>query len=78
MFEFLELKLNTGAEELRARDLFLALWIPDLFMKQVKSNAEWYLMSPDTCPDLDNTYGAEFEELYWVCVVPLKCQSPVP
>jgi ribonucleoside-diphosphate reductase alpha subunit len=63
--EFLELKLNTGSEELRARDLFLALWIPDLFMKQVENNGEWYTMSPDDCPGLTDVYGEEFEKLYW-------------
>jgi ribonucleoside-diphosphate reductase alpha chain len=63
--EFLELKLNTGSEELRARDLFLALWVPDLFMKQVEKNGEWYTMSPDDCPGLTDVYGEEFEQLYW-------------
>ena len=63
--EFLELKLNTGSEELRARDLFLALWIPDLFMKQVEKNGEWYTMSSDDCPGLMDVYGEEFENLYW-------------
>ena len=63
--EFLELKLNTGSEELRARDLFLALWVPDLFMKQVEKNGEWYTMSPDDCPGLTDVYGEEFENLYW-------------
>jgi ribonucleoside-diphosphate reductase alpha subunit len=63
--EFLELKLNTGSEELRTRDLFLALWIPDLFMKQVEKNGEWYTMSPDDCPGLTDVYGEEFENLYW-------------
>lgn len=63
--EFLELKLNTGSEDLRTRDLFLALWIPDLFMKQVEKNGEWYTMSPDDCPGLTDVYGEEFEKLYW-------------
>jgi ribonucleoside-diphosphate reductase alpha chain len=63
--EFLELKLNTGSEELRARDLFLALWIPDLFMRQVENNGEWYTMSPDDCPGLTDVYGEEFEKMYW-------------
>lgn len=62
--EFLELKLNTGAEELRARDLFLAMWIPDYFMKQVEKNGDWYLMSPDICPGLQDVYGDDFEKLY--------------
>lgn len=63
--EFLELKLNTGSEELRTKDLFLALWIPDLFMKQVEKNGEWYTMSPDDSPGLTDVYGDEFEDLYW-------------
>jgi ribonucleoside-diphosphate reductase alpha subunit len=65
ILEFLELKLNTGSEDLRTRDLFLALWIPDLFMKQVEKNSEWYTMSPDDCPGLTDVYGEEFEQLYW-------------
>ncbi len=65
IIEFLELKLNTGSEELRTRDLFLALWIPDLFMKQVENNDVWYTMSPDECPGLTDVYGDEFETLYW-------------
>ena len=63
--EFLELKLNTGSDELRARDLFLALWIPDLFMKQLEIDGDWYLMCPSTCPGLPDVYGDEFENLYW-------------
>ena len=65
IIEFLELKLNTGSEELRTRDLFLALWIPDLFMKQVEKNGEWYTMSPDECPGLTDVFSDEFENLYW-------------
>ena len=65
ILEFLELKLNTGSEDLKTRDLFLALWIPHLFMKQVEKNGEWYSMSPDDCPGLTDVYGEEFEELYW-------------
>jgi len=65
ILEFLELKLNTGSEDLRTRDLFLALWIPDLFMKQVEKNGEWYTMSPDDSPGLMDVYGEEFEKLYW-------------
>ncbi|XP_017292415.1 ribonucleoside-diphosphate reductase large subunit-like isoform X1 [Kryptolebias marmoratus] len=64
VFEFLELKRNTGKEEQRARDLFFALWIPDLFMKRVESNQDWSLMCPDECPGLDECWGEEFEELY--------------
>ena len=62
--DFLKMKLNTGAEEERARDLFYALWIPDLFMKRVESGEEWTLMCPNECPGLSDVYGAEFEELY--------------
>jgi len=65
ILEFLELKLNTGSEDLRTRDLFLALWIPDLFMKQVEKNGIWYTMSPDDSPGLTDVYGEEFEQLYW-------------
>ena len=61
---FLELRKNTGAEEFRARDLFYALWIPDLFMKRVEEDGNWTLMSEHECPGLSNTYGAKFEELY--------------
>lgn len=63
--EFLELKLNTGDEKLRARDLFLALWVPDLFMKQLETDGDWYLMCPAECPGLPDVYGDEFEALYW-------------
>ena len=61
---FLELRKNTGAEEFRARDLFYALWIPDLFMKRVEEDGNWTLMSEHECPGLSDTYGAKFEELY--------------
>jgi len=64
IFEFLELKKNTGAEELRARDLHLALWIPDLFMKRVKEDGKWSLMCPYFAPELYKTHGKEFEEHY--------------
>ncbi len=64
IFEFLELKKNTGAETERARDLFLALWISDLFMKRVESNADWSLFDPDECKGLDVAYGEDFENLY--------------
>lgn len=62
--DFLEMKKNHGDEERRARDLFYALWIPDLFMKRVKSNDKWTLMCPDKCPGLSDVYGDEFEKLY--------------
>ena len=64
IFEFLQLKKNHGKEELRARDLFYAMWIPDLFMKRVDSNSYWSLFSPDESKDLHETYGEEFEKLY--------------
>jgi ribonucleoside-diphosphate reductase alpha subunit len=62
--DFLKLKLNTGAEEDRARDLFYALWIPDLFMQRMERNENWTLMCPNECPGLADVYGAEFEALY--------------
>lgn len=65
IFEFLDLRKNFGSETERARDLFLALWISDLFMKQVDSDGDWYLLSADECPNLNEVYGEEFEELYW-------------
>ncbi|MEO9474439.1 MAG: ribonucleoside-diphosphate reductase subunit alpha [Cyclobacteriaceae bacterium] len=64
IFDFLQLKKNHGKEELRARDLFYAMWIPDLFMKRVEENGEWSLFSPDEAPNLHDTYGDEFEKLY--------------
>ena len=62
--EFLDLKKNHGKEELRARDLFYAMWIPDLFMERVKENGDWSLFCPNEAPDLHETYGGEFEALY--------------
>jgi ribonucleoside-diphosphate reductase alpha chain len=64
VMDFLDLKKNTGKEEQRARDLFYALWIPDLFMKRVEDNGDWTLMCPHECPGLSDTYGKEFEKLY--------------
>jgi len=61
---FLEMKKNHGDEEMRARDLFYALWVPDLFMERVKTNAKWSLMCPDECRGLDDVFGAEFKTLY--------------
>lgn len=58
------MKLNVGAPESRARDLFYALWIPDLFMQRVESDDVWSLMCPLNCPGLDDCYGEEFVELY--------------
>ena len=62
--DFLRLRLNQGAEEDRARDLFYGLWICDLFMKRVEANADWTLMCPKECPGLDEVWGEKFEELY--------------
>ncbi len=64
IFDFLDLKKNHGKEEQRARDLFYALWIPDLFMKRVEENGDWTLMCPNECPGLADTYGKKFEKLY--------------
>ena len=64
VFDFLDLRKNTGKEEMRARDLFYAMWIPDLFMKRVEEDGEWTLMCPNECPHLFDTYGDEFEKLY--------------
>ena len=64
IFEFLELKKTHGDEEARARDLFYALWIPDLFMKRVKSGGKWTLFCPDENPGLSDVYGEKFEALY--------------
>ena len=62
--DFLKLKLNTGMEEDRARDLFYALWIPDLFMKRVEANVDWTVFCPDEAPGLDDVWGDAFEALY--------------
>lgn len=62
--EFLELRLNQGDEEARCRDLFTALWIPDLFMKRVEEGGNWSLFCPDKAPGLSDVYGEEFETLY--------------
>jgi len=62
--DWLELRKNHGAEEDRARDLFYALWIPDLFMKQVEKAGDWHLMCPNECPGLADSWGEKFEELY--------------
>jgi len=64
VFDFLDLKKNHGKEEQRARDLFYALWMPDLFMERVEENGDWTLMCPHECPGLSDTYGAEFKKLY--------------
>ena len=64
IFDFLDLKKNHGAEEMRARDLFYAMWISDLFMKRVEENGPWTLMCPNECPNLFDVHGEEFEALY--------------
>ena len=61
---FLQMRKNHGDEELKARDLFYALWIPDLFMERVKTDGDWTLMCPDECPGLADVYGDSFKELY--------------
>jgi ribonucleotide reductase alpha subunit len=61
---FLDMRKNHGDEEMRARDLFYALWIPDLFMERVKTNGDWTLMCPDKCPGLSDVYGDAFNKLY--------------
>ncbi|WP_067029983.1 ribonucleoside-diphosphate reductase subunit alpha [Allomuricauda sp. CP2A] len=64
IFDFLDLKKNHGKEEMRARDLFYAMWIPDLFMKRVEADGEWTLMCPNECPGLFSSHSDEFEKLY--------------
>ncbi|MBK9477415.1 MAG: ribonucleoside-diphosphate reductase subunit alpha [Bacteroidetes bacterium] len=64
IFEFLDLRKNHGKEEIRARDLFTAMWTPDLFMKRVEENGEWSLFCPNEAPGLSECYGAEFDKLY--------------
>ena len=64
IYDFCELRRNNKNEDSKARDLFLALWVPDIFMKRVEEDGKWSLMCPDECPNLTETYGNEFEELY--------------
>ena len=64
VMEFLELRLNQGDEEARCRDLFTALWTPDLFMEKVEKDEDWHLMCPSECPGLQDVYGEKFNELY--------------
>ena len=64
VFEFLELKKNHGKEEMRARDLFYAMWIPDLFMKRIENNESWSLFCPNEAPGLADCWGEDFERLY--------------
>lgn len=77
IFEFLDLRKNQGSEDMRARDLFLAMWISDLFMKQVEIDGDWYLMDPDECPGLSDVYGDEYEKLYWKYVEEKKYKRQV-
>ena len=64
IFDFIDCRKNHGVEEQRARDLFLAVWIPDLFMKRVQEGGNWTLMCPNECPGLSDCWGEEFEKLY--------------
>ena len=64
IFRFLDLRKNTGAEELRTRDLFTALWVPDLFMERVRNSMNWSLFCPYKAPNLEKVYGDEFKNLY--------------
>lgn len=66
--EFCDLRKNTGAEDLRARDIFLGLWVNDMFMEAVENDEDWYLMCPDECKGLTDTYGDEFKRLYTMYV----------
>jgi ribonucleotide reductase alpha subunit len=62
--DWLDLKKNTGDENLRARDLFYGIWIPDLFMERVKNNEDWSMFCPHRCPGLNDVYGEEYKHLY--------------
>jgi len=64
IFDFLDMRKNHGKEELRARDLFFALWIPDLFMKRIEEDGYWTLFCPNECPGLADVHSEEFEKLY--------------
>ena len=77
IFEFLDLRKNFGSETERARDLFLALWVSDLFMKQVEVDGDWYLLSPDNCPGLTDAFGSNYEILYWQYVNEGKFKNKV-
>ena len=78
IFDFLELRLNQGDEEARCRDLFTAMWIPNLFMKKVEAGETWALFDPDECPGLSEKYGPEFEELYETYLKEGKARKIVP
>ena len=77
IMEFLELRLNQGDEEMRCRDLFTAMWIPDLFMQTVEKDGDWHLMCPHECPGLPDVYGEEFNELYRTYVAQGKYKRAV-
>ena len=64
LYNFLDMRRNQGDEEMKGRDLFYALWIPDLFMKRIQEDGYWTFMCPDECPGLSDVYGDEFEKLY--------------
>ena len=76
--DFLDLKKNHGKEEARARDLFYAMWVPDLFMKRVQSNGQWSLFCPNECPGLHDTWGDEFEALYEKYEAEGRARSTMP
>lgn len=65
LLDFLDLKRNTGDDRRRCHDLHTALWMPDLFFKQLEYDGDWYFFSPDECPDLHDKFGEEFEKAYW-------------
>jgi len=73
IFQFLDCRKNTGSEEHRARDLFLGLWIPDLFMRRVENDETWTLMCPHECPGLFEVWGEKFEALYEQLVFSSLC-----
>jgi ribonucleoside-diphosphate reductase subunit M1 len=75
--DFLNLRKNFGEENLRARDLFIALWISDLFMKQVEKDGDWYLLSDDECPGLTDVCGEQYEKLYWSYVETKKYRKVI-
>lgn len=77
IFDFLELRKNFGDDTQRARDLFMALWIPDIYMKMVETDGDWYLLCPSECPGLSDKFGEQFEELYWNYVKEGKYKSKI-
>lgn len=78
IMEFLEIKLNQGDEEARCRDLFPALWIPDLFMKRLESGEDWSLFCPNECPGLSDVYGDEFEQMYAAYEMDGRARKTIP